>query len=259
MVLRRLLLILGLLLCAGSCWAATPTVSQAKSNQCASVTTCAVTISTTSGHLVVVFVYSDLANSGLSFSITDSASQTYTQVTHSPKSSGGANGLAGMWYKANSAAVTSVTCQASASGTLPCVVYEIAGAATGTPFDANSTNADTIANTATGTSLATTSGLSTNNGNDILIYGVGENANQAMASNWTAGTGYTITTGGALAGRAAVQTKGVTATQSLATTTMSWTTTGGDRIGIHAAFADTNQGGTVCTPTLMLLRVGRCG
>lgn len=38
------------------------------------------------------------------------------------------------------------------------------------------------------------------------------------------------------------------------------TTSGGDRIGVHAAFADTNQsGGAVCTPTLTLLGVGRCG
>lgn len=258
--IKQLLLIAGLLLCAilpVPVWSATPTVTQAKSAQCVAAT-CAVTISTTAGHLIVVFTYTDLASS-TTLSITDSASQSYSVVTNTPKTSGGTNGVAEMFYKANSAALSSVTCQGSASGTLPCVVYEIAGAATGTPFDANATNAVTVAATATSTSLATGSALSTNNANDILVYGVGENS---TTTGWTAGTGYTIATGGSISGggRAAVQTKGVTASGSQGTTTMSWTTSGGDRIGVHAAFADANQGGgAVCKPTLTLLGLGRCG
>src|SRR5690242_6178338 len=257
--IKKLLFVVALLLCAilpVPVWSATPTVSQAKSAQCVAAT-CAVTISTTSGHLIVVFAYSDLA-SGTTLSVTDSASQSYSVVTNTPKTSGGTNGVAEMFYKANSAALTSVTCNASTSGTLPCVVYEIAGAATGTPFNSNATNAVTSANTATGTSLATGSALSTNNANDILVYGVGENA---TTTGWTAGTGYAIATGGSISGggRAAVQTKGVSASGSQGTTTMSWTTTGADRIGVHAAFAATNQGGAVCKPTLALLGEGRCG
>ncbi len=121
---------------------------------------------------------------------------------------------------------------------MPVVVYEINGAASSTPFDANASNAATSSNSATGTLLGSGT-LSTNNANDILIYGVGENAN---TSGWTAGSGYTIATGGSISsGRAAMQSQGVSATQSNGTTTMSWTTAGADRLGIFAAFADTNQ------------------
>src|SRR6266852_3745695 len=213
---------------------ATPTVVQAKSNQTVATST-AVTITTTAGNLLVAIAYSDLG-SGATFTITDSVGQTWTTVPNTPFGVG--NGRMQMWYRPNSASVTSVTVTASGSGTLPVVVYEINGAATGTPFDANASNAATSSNSATGASLGSGT-LSTNNANDILIYGVGENAN---TSGWTAGSGYTIATGGSISsGRAAMQSQGVSATQSNGTTTMSWTTAGADRLGIFAAFADTNQ------------------
>jgi len=214
---------------------ATPTVVQAKSNQTVATST-AVTITTTAGNLLVAIAYSDLSSSN-TFTITDSAGQTWTNVPNTPFGVG--NGRMQMWYRPNSASVTSVTVtQSGGTGTLPVVVYEINGAASSTPFDANASNAATSSNSATGTLLGSGT-LSTNNANDILIYGVGENAN---TSGWTAGSGYTIATGGSISsGRAAMQSQGVSATQSNGTTTMSWTTAGADRLGIFAAFADTNQ------------------
>jgi hypothetical protein len=252
--MTRLTLIFGLLLCAIPAHAATPTVAHAKSSQ-AVATTVTETLTVNSGDAVVACAYSDVASS-VTFSITDSATQSgYNAATHTPVGVG--NGQAECFYRANTAALTSVTCNVSQSGTTVCAVLDVAGAATGTPFDAHASNAVTASNAATGTSLTTGSALSTNNANDILIYFVGENT---TSSGWTAGTGYLFPSGIVTTSiRGAVQTKGVSASGSQGTTTMSWTTSGGDRLGIHMAIADTNQGGVACTPTLTLLGVGRCG
>ena len=255
--MRRSVLGLGLLSCTISCWSATPTVSQAKSSQAVGT---AVTetfgSATTAGHLIVACGYSDVGSTN-TWSITDSASQTgYVAVAHTPIGVG--NGTAECFYKVNSASITSVTCNASVSGTTVCAALDIAGADTTNPFDANSTNAVTVTASATGTTLTTGSALTTNNANDILIYFVGE---ATTSSGWAAsGTGWSIPTGITTTSiRGALETKGVSASGSQGTATMNWTTTGGDRLGIYLAFADTNQSGGACTPTLTVMRVGRCG
>jgi len=248
-ILKRLLPILGLLLCALPARAATPTVSQAAGNQ-TTTGTCAVTLTaTTAGHLIVAWAYSDLSSSN-TFSITDSSSQSYTIVPNTPFGVG--NGRAEMWYFPNSASITSVTIT-DGVGTTVCYAYEIAGAALVTPFDGNASNAVVSSNVATGTSLASGT-LTTNNANDILIYAVGEGT---TSSGWTVGSGFSFNTGGSSTNRrGAMQSKGVSASGSQGTTTMSWTTTGVDRLGVFAAFADTNQSGVTCTPRLMLTHAG---
>lgn len=229
------------LLCAASAYSATPTVSHAASSQ-AGAATVTETLTVTSGDLAIACMYSDVAATQ-TFSVTDSASQTgYLAWTNSPFGVG--NGRSECFYKPNTAALTSITCNYSTSGTNVCAALDIAGAATGTPFDANATNAVTVALSATGTTLVTGSALSTSNANDILIYWVGENT---TSSGWAAsGTGWSIPSGIAVATiRGSLETKGVSATGSQGTATMNWTTSGGDRLGLYGAFADTNQANNV--------------
>ncbi|MCU1301709.1 MAG: hypothetical protein JWQ87_1993 [Candidatus Sulfotelmatobacter sp.] len=214
---------------------ATPTVVQAKS--ATSATTAQVvtpTSPTTAGNLLVAFAYND---ANRSMSITDSASQTWTAVPNTPVTVG-AGGIAAMWYMPNSASITTVTVSVSVAATLPVIVYEITGAALNTPFDGNAANPALASNSGTGTSL-TSGTLTTSNAHDILLYGVGE----ATTGNFTVGPGYSFNGTTVTTFRAAMQSLGVSAVQNGVTTSMSWNNTGLDRIGIFAAFADTDQSG----------------
>jgi hypothetical protein len=216
---------------------------QAKNNQAApnSGVNNTVSITTTAGNLLVLMSYTDKA-SNLTPTISDSASQTWTQAGSNPTVG---NGICTMWYMPNSASVTSVSvawATYSGGATTSVVVFEFSGAALSTPLDSNASNPVTSSGAATATSLASGS-LSTSNANDVLVYAVGENGNQS--NSFTVGSGFTLPSGGQVAtnGRAAMAYKIVALTQSGATVTMSWSSNvGGDRLGILGAFADTNQG-----------------
>lgn len=209
---------------------------QFASNQTASTSTVVTpSATTTSGNLLVAIVYEDASNSS-TLGITDSASQTWLQVGSTITIG---NAALAMFYKANSTAVTTITGTSTTSATLPVCVYEISGIATSLPLDGFAT----ASNVATGLSL-TSGALTTTNANDILIFGAGKSS--AETGSWTAGSGFTTQTPVTNA-RANIERKTVAATQAATTTTLTWGSTGVDRLGIFAAFADTpvNAGPTI--------------
>lgn len=182
---------------------------------------------TTAGNLLVAIVYED-ANASATLGITDTASQTWFQVGSTITVG---NGLLAMFYMPNSAAVTTITGTCTVSATLPVCIYEISGIATSSPLDGFAT----ASGAATSTSL-TSGTISTTNANDILIYGCGQATTQSGA--WTAGSGYTTQTPTPNS-RANLERKIVSATQSSVNTTLTWASTGADRLGILAAFSNT--------------------
>jgi len=190
-------------------------------------TSVTVPIGTTAGNLLVIFCMNG-ANSSATVSITDSAGQTWTQTASSYASSASSNRSA-MFYKANSAAVTSVTATWTASANnIGAIVYEINGADPSSPAD-GSVNSSL---SGTGITSLTSGGLNTTNANDILIYGVRTQSDQ---TSWTAGSGYTIPTNSSNT-RQGMQYQIVSATQSGVTTSMSWSAGTAGAAGIFAAF-----------------------
>ena len=145
-----------------------------------------VNITTNPGHLLVAFVR-ESSNGTDNFTVTDSAGQTWTQTSSGYENESSAGPRSGMFYVANSAAVTSVTAKYTTSGGVikpGIMVMEISGAAI-------SAVADGSVNNASGASVhASSSGsLTTTNANDILIFATETGTNE---TGWTAGAGYTI-------------------------------------------------------------------
>src|SRR5260370_5490809 len=167
-------------------------------------------------------------NNTATVSITDSAGQSWTQTTSGYASSASTNRSA-MFYKPNSAAVTSVTATWTAAGNnVGAIVYEIRGADASTPADA-SVNSNV---SGSGITSLTSGSLTTANANDILIYGARSQSNE---TTWTAGSGYTIPTNGSNTPQG-MHYEIVSATQSGVSTSMSWNTGAPGAIGIFAAF-----------------------
>jgi hypothetical protein len=212
--------------------------------------TLAVTISpsNSAGSLMVGVIRQGSNNTAMD-GVSDSATQTWTQI-----SSGVTNwdtSTAGFgWYMPNSAALTSVTFDLGANNTnRAAVVCEVSGAATSSPED-SSVNS----NTASLVSSLTSGSLTTTNADDILFYMVYTNG---ARPNRTAGSGYTIPTGGQdSSGRIAVQYQIVSSTQSGVTTSMSWTGGGIQAASIFAAFKQA-AGGGAATPMRTLMGVGQ--
>jgi len=185
------------------------------------VTSVTAAITTTAGNLLVAFVREG-ANATDNFKITDSANQTWTQA-------GGYNSFlstnrSGMFYIANSAAVTSVTANFTTTGGVVragIVVYEISGAAASSPLDAGPVNTTGSAPTS-----ITSGPLSTTSTHDILIFAVDVSANQSGTNNsFVPGTGFAFSAAGAATNtRQAVAYKIVSSAQSSLTTSMSWGT-----------------------------------
>lgn len=142
-----------------------------------------------------------------------------------------------MFYAANAAAVSYVTATWSGgiAATVPVVVYEISGAATSNPLDANASNPATSTQTSgTHSSFASSSSLVTNNASDILMFGMGAST---TLSTEAAGSGYTLTSGGNTAnGRACMITKIVAASGAQAATSITFTSATVRNTGIFAAF-----------------------
>jgi 5-hydroxyisourate hydrolase-like protein (transthyretin family) len=202
-------------------------------------TSITVPMSTTPGNLLVIFCMNG-GNNAATVTISDSAGQSWTQTTSGYASSASTNRSA-MFYRPNSAAVTSVTATWTASANnIGAIVYELAGADTGSPAD-GSVNSNV---SGSGILSLTSGSLTTANANDILIYGARTQSNE---TTWTAGSGYTIPTNGGNT-RQGMQYGIVSSTQSGVTTSQSWNSGTTGAIGIFAAFKAASGG--VAGPTI---------
>src|SRR5439155_755564 len=144
-----------------------------------------VNITTQPGNLLVAFCR-ESSSSTDNFTVTDSAGQVWTQTVAGYRNEISTAPRSGMFYIANSAALTRVTVNFTTSGgvTKPGVmVMEISGAATSGVEDAS------VSNAIASTTISTSGTLTTTNANDILIFATDAGGNQ---SGWTAGAGYTI-------------------------------------------------------------------
>lgn len=203
--MKRLVLILGLLLCTTPAHAALSVV-QAAQNAINGTGGVAVTISTSAGNMLAIFTGEGVDNTG-TVTITDSASQSWTQAAAGYSRGDGTFTISGTWwFKPNSAHVTSVTATwSSATGRKDAIVYEISGAATATAENTSVNNLnDTVSTTYTSGTFSTT------NANDILLFGM--RLNGAFTSP-AAGSGATIPTNGTSA-RMITEYKIVAATQT---------------------------------------------
>jgi phosphoesterase family protein/HYDIN/CFA65/VesB family protein/ASPM-SPD-2-Hydin domain-containing protein/centrosomal CEP192-like protein len=177
---------------SGTALAATavPTVVQVQNNittdASVTYTLWSVNITTQPGDLLIAFCR-ESSNGTDNFTVTDSAGQTWTQTSSGYANESDTGPRSGMFYIANSAAVTSVTVHYRTSGGVikpGIMVMEISGAATTGVLD-GSVNGGTAADTTTSTSKS----LTTTNANDILIFATDTSGNE---SGWTPGTGYAI-------------------------------------------------------------------
>ncbi len=179
-------------------------------------------------------------NNAATVTITDSAGQTWTQTASGYASSASSNRSA-MFYKANSAAVTSVTATWTAAGNnVGAVVFEVRGADASSPAD-GSVNSNLSGSAITS---LTSGSLTTANANDILIYAA---RSQNDETTWTAGNGYTIPTNGNNT-RQGMQYEIVSSIQSGVTTSVSWNNGTAGAAGIFAAFKAASGG--VAGPTV---------
>src|SRR5205823_7483773 len=144
-----------------------------------------VPITTKPGDLLVAFVR-ESSNATDNFTVTDSAGQAWALTASGYKNESSTGPRIGMFYVANSAAVTSVTARYTTSGGVikpGIMVMEISGAAI-------SGVADGSVNHGTASTTTSTSGsLTTTNANDILIFATDAAGDQ---TDWAPGPGYTI-------------------------------------------------------------------
>lgn len=211
-------------------------------------TTQSVNINTTAGNLLVAFIRQGSDNTS-TVTVSDSASQTWTQVSSSPVHSSQTNFTGYMFYIPNSAAVASVTVTFSvAVKNRSITVYEISGAATSSPLDGNVSSSTSVA----ATSL-TSGSLTTTNANDILLYGVSPDG---ASGGFTVGSGFTFQTNSNTNTREAMQYEIVSSVQTNVTTSMSWATSQTGAVGIFAAFKAASGGPPPCGNFIALMGAG---
>src|SRR5439155_4240505 len=181
-----------------------------------------VNIETDPGDLLVAFVR-ESSNGTDNFTVTDSAGQAWALTSSGYRNEGSTGPRIGMFYMANSAAVTRVTASYTTSGGVikpGIMVMEISGAAISGVAEA-SVNGGTAS-----TTTSTSGALTTTNANDILIFATDTAGNE---TGWTAGAGYAIPNNKLMIGasgsnvRMAMQYAVVTSTQTNATTSMTYT------------------------------------
>ena len=191
-------------------------------------------ITTKPGNLLVAFCRASSTSTD-NFTVTDSAGHVWTQTASGYKNVSYAGPRIGMFYIANSAAVTSVKVNYTTPGGVTkagIMVFEISGAASSSVADGSVENATASTTTSTSGSLTTT------NANDILIFATTTTGN---VSGWTAGAGYVIpnnslTTGNSGSNiRMAMQYKVVTSVQANAATGITYENTNWNG-SIFAAF-----------------------
>src|SRR5439155_1125220 len=202
-----------------------PTLVQVQNNIDTSGTAFAsfsVNITTNPGDLLVAFCR-ESSNGTDNFTVTDSAGQTWTQTSSGYKNESTTGPRSGMFYVANSAAVTSVRVNyATAGGVIKpgIMVFEISGAASSLVADGSVNNG-----TAASTTTSTSGSLTTSNGNDMLIMATDTSGNE---TGWTAGAGYTIPSNSVIVAasgsniRMAMQYRAVTLPQTTASATMTY-------------------------------------
>jgi hypothetical protein len=176
----------------------------------ASGTTCPVTITTSSGNLLIALEGQRSGGSN-NATPTDSAGNTWNSVT----TEAGGTGELTMYYSfQNIGAVTSVTCNYSpTSSNGSCIVFEISGAATSAVTDGN-----VHSNAAANTSF-TSAGLTTTHGADILITAAYFGSTVSAVTN--NGSSFIVPTNGQNA-RGAMEYQIVSSTGTY-TGTMAWT------------------------------------
>jgi hypothetical protein len=213
-------------------------------------TTQSVTVASVAGDALVACVREG-SNATDNFTISDSAGQKWTQ-TASGYVAVGTGRRGGCFFKANSAALTSVTANFITAGGVAftsIAVLEFANGATSGLEDAsvNSSSA------ATGSSLASGS-LTTTNALDILLYWVGLGGDQ---SSWTAGPNFAIPANNDAPGangsnpRTAIQYEIVNSTQSGLTTSMSFNPgTSGTGLAIFMALKGSTAPSAAATPVI---------
>ncbi|HEY3358972.1 MAG TPA: glycoside hydrolase family 18 protein [Polyangia bacterium] len=214
------------------------------------VTSLAASIATAPGSLLVAFVREG-SNTTDSFTVTDSAGQAWTQA--GSYGSFNSSNRSGLFYVANSAAVTSVTVRftTAAGVTRPgLIVYEITGAASAVPLEAGPvTTVASVARTSITSGALTTLGTS-----DILLFAVDVSVDQAGTNNgFVPGTGYAFPgTGAGTTPRQALMYQVVTAAQTNVTTAATWSAAGSATAWFLAFRA-------VCTPTTCAAQGKNCG
>jgi hypothetical protein len=159
-----------------------PNVNSQKINTVGSVTSTTLTISTNTGSdLIYACEYTE--NSGLTYTISDTALSTWTS-RHAALSNAHANsGEMQCWYAipANALANDVITFGSSAaSGGTMVVVMSVTGVNTVTPFDPGVASAITNQGHATSTSGT---GMTTTNANDVIIGIVGTSANRVISTS----------------------------------------------------------------------------
>lgn len=225
------------LLAAGLAWcvpARAQTFVKAAQNETTSNQAVTVTISTAANDFIV-FACRQNVNNTATAAITDSAGQTGWSQTASGYKDDGTGDRIAVFFRANSAALTSATCTWSPnpSATVDGIVYEVSGMVSSAGEDSSVNNTQSSGTTATSGSLTTT------NANDILFFA---NCMNGAFSGATAGSGYTIPTNGT-SGRCISEYKIVGATQSGVTTTDTWTTSRANA-NIFAGFKGAAAGGS---------------
>lgn len=248
--MKRLLL-LSLLICVGASAQLVPiggitssavpsnlTVVQSRQSYSTAtgITSKSIGLTSTTGNLLVAFVREG-SNATDNFTVTDNLNQTWTQAG-SYESINSSN-RSGIFYRANSSAVTTVTANFTTSGGVTragIVCYEISGAASSSPLDVIVQNV----NTASTTSL-TSSMLTTTNANDILLFGADVTTDQTYPGGFTAGSGFDFfSTSFSMDTRQAVSYEIVSTLQSNVTTSMSWGATGSSSGGFVAFKSSSN-------------------
>ncbi|PYV35143.1 MAG: hypothetical protein DMG22_03330, partial [Acidobacteria bacterium] len=202
-----------------------------------------VNISTAPGDLLIAFCRESTSGTD-NFTVTDSAGQTWVQTSSGYRNESSTPPRSGMFYVANSAAVTSVTVNYTTSGGVVkpgIMVMEISGAATSGVADGS------VNNTAASTTTSTSRSLTTTNANDLLVFATDTSGNE---TGWTAGAGYAIPNNRVTIGnsgsnvRMAMQYAVVSSLQANATTSMTYTPSNWNG-NIFAAFkGGTSTGGS---------------
>lgn len=196
------------------------TFVQCQSTQVTGPATAAVApIATTLGNAVIVAVSQGTDNTG-TVTITDSGGQSYTQTAAGYSDESNANSRSGLFFKANSAVLSSITSTWNGSkANVAIIACEFSGMVISGLEDTSVNSGST-----TFVTSLTSGAFTTTNANDVLFYAVKVNA--PSGNTFTVGSGYTIPANGVIpgAGNSAqgIQYKIVSSTQTSQTTGMTF-------------------------------------
>ncbi|TAM82207.1 MAG: choice-of-anchor D domain-containing protein [Acidobacteria bacterium] len=205
-------------------------------------TSFSVNITTQSGDLLVAFCR-ESSNGTDNFTVTDSAGQVWALTSSGYVNESDTGPRTGMFYIANSAAVTSVTVRYSTAGGVikpGIMVMELSGASASGVADGSANHASLASAT-----TATSGSLTTTNPSDVLIFAADASGNE---SSWIAGAGYVIPNNKVNIGangsniRMAMQYQAVTSIQTGTTTSMTYSSSNWNG-SVLAGFKGSASGG----------------